>query len=148
MPTPTIALRPKAQKLLAYIAQGHSSEDIAQALAIKRATVKVHIRKLFRQLAVSNRIEAALVARSMGLIQPGFTSLLRNLKIDEEEQLLLSLAARGLDYPQIAQEMGRTTRHVRYLMTRLFAKLAVKRRELAVVKAIYLGLIQAPDRAN
>jgi DNA-binding NarL/FixJ family response regulator len=148
MPTTTIALQPRARKLLHFIAQGHSSEDIAVALEIKPATVKVYIKRLFRTLEVSDRIEAAMVAHAMGIVEVTPVSLLRDVRIDPEEKLLLSLAARRLTYAAMGSEMGRTARHVKYLMARLFAKLAVTRRDLAVVKALYLGLIPGPDLAN
>jgi DNA-binding CsgD family transcriptional regulator len=150
MPTTSAALGPKARKVLFYIARGHSSEEIASALDIKPATLKVHIKRLFRQLEVSDRIEAVVVGRALGLVPstPVYMSLLRNVSLDSEEQRLLALAARRLTYEAIAQKMGRTTRRVRYLMARLFAKLAVTRRELAVLKAMSLGLIQVPDLAN
>lgn len=148
MPTP-IVLGPRARKLLFYMALGRSTDEIATQLEIKRATVKVHIRKIFRKLEVSDRVQAVLVARSLGLVPavPGRLPRIRNIHLSPDEKRMLSLAARGLSYPEIAGEMGCTARQVKYYMTRLYPKLGVSRRELAVLKALHLGLIREPDPA-
>ncbi len=150
MPSTTVALGPRARKLLYYISTGRSSEEIAEKFAIKRATLKVHIKNLFRRLSVTDRVQAVLVARQLGLLPSPdpYLGRLGNVQLELLDKKLLRLAARGLTYPEIAAELGLSTRHVKYRMTRLFPRLGVQRRELAVLKALHLGLILAQDLAR
>lgn len=141
-----VALGPRAQQLLFSIARGQSSEEIARELAITRATVKVHIKNLFRKLEVSNRVQAVRVGRQLGLLpdDPDPAPPPRRIKLRSEEKLLLKLAARSLTYAEMARKLGWTTRQVKYSMALLFPRLGVSRRDLAVLKALHLGLIRDP----
>jgi DNA-binding NarL/FixJ family response regulator len=51
-----------------HLAQGVHIADIGAALAISRHTVGDHVKSIYRKLNISSRAEAALRARSMGLI--------------------------------------------------------------------------------
>jgi two-component system nitrate/nitrite response regulator NarL len=47
---------------LQLISEGKTNKDIARALDITEATVKVHVKNLFKKLSLRSRVEAALWA--------------------------------------------------------------------------------------
>jgi len=60
-------LTPTQLKVLLAVLDGQLNKQIAHGLAISEATVKAHMTAIMRKLDVSNRTQAALVARSLGL---------------------------------------------------------------------------------
>jgi DNA-binding NarL/FixJ family response regulator len=68
-PPPSIAkgLTPRQLDVLSLIVEGKSNQEIAAALNLALATVKVHLAAIFRVLEVTNRTQAALVAQRRGL---------------------------------------------------------------------------------
>ena len=48
------------------LAQGKSNKEIARDLQVAETTVKLHVKTLYRKLGVSNRTQAALLAREIG----------------------------------------------------------------------------------
>ena len=60
-------LTPMQLKVLLAVLDGQLNKQIAFALSISEATVKAHMTAIMRKLDVSNRTQAALVARSLGL---------------------------------------------------------------------------------
>jgi DNA-binding NarL/FixJ family response regulator len=64
----TIAgLTPTQLKVLLAVLEGQLNKQIAHSLGMSEATVKAHMTAIMRKLDVSNRTQAALVARSLGL---------------------------------------------------------------------------------
>jgi DNA-binding NarL/FixJ family response regulator len=61
-------LTEREQQALAYVAQGATDKEIAEALSISLNTVKTHMRNILSKLQVSSRREAARVAKSKGLV--------------------------------------------------------------------------------
>ena len=61
------ALTRRQQQVLIQMAAGQLNKQIAHSLGITEATVKAHMTAIMRKLDVSNRTQAALVARSLGL---------------------------------------------------------------------------------
>jgi DNA-binding NarL/FixJ family response regulator len=61
------ALTPAQLKVLLAVLDGQLNKQIAFSLKISEATVKAHMTAIMRKLDVSNRTQAALVARSLGL---------------------------------------------------------------------------------
>jgi len=57
-------------EVLSLIAAGWSNQEIADALFISRKTASVHASHIFDKLGAANRVDAAAIARSLG-IQPG-----------------------------------------------------------------------------
>jgi DNA-binding CsgD family transcriptional regulator len=57
-------------EVLSLIAAGWSNQEIADALFITRKTASVHASHIFDKLGAANRVDAAAIARSLG-IQPG-----------------------------------------------------------------------------
>jgi len=60
-------------QVLRRVAAGDSNKQIARLLGITEATVKVHLKSIFRKLGVPNRSSAACAAISFGIAQPQFT---------------------------------------------------------------------------
>lgn len=60
-------LTPTQLKVLLAVLEGQLNKQIAHSLGISEATVKAHMTAIMRKLDVSNRTQAALVARSLGL---------------------------------------------------------------------------------
>jgi DNA-binding CsgD family transcriptional regulator len=59
---PKPRLTPRQQEVLELLADGRSTADIAQVLAISEDTVRNHIRYLFAELRVRTRLEAVVTA--------------------------------------------------------------------------------------
>lgn len=49
-------------EILAHIAQGRTNKEIARALNIAEATVKIHVQHILRKLKLSSRVQAAAYA--------------------------------------------------------------------------------------
>lgn len=60
-------LTPTQLKVLLAVLDGQLNKQIAHTLGVSEATVKAHMTAIMRKLDVSNRTQAALVARSLGL---------------------------------------------------------------------------------
>jgi DNA-binding CsgD family transcriptional regulator len=61
-------LSERERELVLLIDQRCDTNDIAQRLIISRATVRTHIRNIFRKLSVNSRAELRLIARERRLI--------------------------------------------------------------------------------
>lgn len=57
--------------ILALLSEGRSNRSIAQNLYVSEKTVKSHVAAIFRKLSVSNRTQAAMIARQLGIGPPG-----------------------------------------------------------------------------
>ena len=60
-------LTPTQLKVLLAVLDGQLNKQIAHGLGMSEATVKAHMTSIMRKLDVTNRTQAALVARSLGL---------------------------------------------------------------------------------
>ena len=61
-------LTPKQIEVLRYLSQGLQNKQIAKAMGLSTATVKIHLNGIYMRLNVSNRIQAGLRAQSSDLI--------------------------------------------------------------------------------
>lgn len=61
-------LTERETNVLYYLAQGLTNEEIAQQLHISVHTVKAHLEAIYDKLNVSNRVQAAMKAVVLGLI--------------------------------------------------------------------------------
>ena len=68
-PTPITDLTLRELDVVRLIAEGRRDREIAGMLSISIATVKNHVKSILAKLIVSNRTEAAKVAREKGLVQ-------------------------------------------------------------------------------
>jgi len=64
-------LTPREREVLTHLTRGTSVAKIGVAMGISRHTVGDHVKNLYRKLKISSRAEAALQARSLGLLQTG-----------------------------------------------------------------------------
>ncbi|MFF7769415.1 response regulator [Streptomyces massasporeus] len=60
-------LTPRERDVLALLAQGEPNADIADRLGMRESTVKAHVSRILTALEVTNRVQAALLARDAGL---------------------------------------------------------------------------------
>jgi DNA-binding NarL/FixJ family response regulator len=58
---------PRQFAVLRLLVQGKANKEIARALTMEESTVKVHVRHIMRKLGVTNRTQAALYARRLGI---------------------------------------------------------------------------------
>jgi two-component system nitrate/nitrite response regulator NarL len=61
------ALSPREREILDHIARGASNKEVARALGIAEATVKIHVQHILRKLNLSSRVQAAVYAIERGL---------------------------------------------------------------------------------
>ncbi|WP_217178943.1 response regulator transcription factor [Streptomyces sp. AC495_CC817] len=61
-------LTPREHDVLSLLAQGDTNADIATRLAMRESTVKAHVSRILAALEVTNRVQAALLARDAGLV--------------------------------------------------------------------------------
>lgn len=61
------ALSPREHEVLALVAEGLPNKLIARRLEISEKTVKAHLTRVYQQIGVSDRTQAALWARRQGL---------------------------------------------------------------------------------
>jgi PAS domain S-box-containing protein len=61
-------LTPRQAEVLALIANGMSTVQIAEALHLSRETVRNHVRNILRELGVHSRVEAVALAYRDGLL--------------------------------------------------------------------------------
>ena len=64
---PAPALTDRERQVLGLLARGMSNRQIADALSLSEATVKVHLSRIFHELDVDNRTAAAIYAHRLGL---------------------------------------------------------------------------------
>ncbi|MGW6462737.1 response regulator [Streptomyces rubiginosohelvolus] len=62
-----VPLTPRERDVLALLAQGDTNADIARTLGMQESTVKSHVSRILTTLGVTNRVQAALLARDAGL---------------------------------------------------------------------------------
>ncbi|SCE35528.1 two component transcriptional regulator, LuxR family [Streptomyces sp. DfronAA-171] len=67
----TAPLTPRERDVLALLAEGETNADIARRLGMRESTVKAHVSRILTALEVTNRVQAALVARDAGLTTRG-----------------------------------------------------------------------------
>lgn len=70
-----LRLTDREREVLALVAEGRTNRQIADALFISTKTASVHVSNILSKLEVSNRGEAAAIARRLGLDRLGLASL-------------------------------------------------------------------------
>jgi DNA-binding NarL/FixJ family response regulator len=73
LPSPLAELTERELDVLRLVAKGHSNTEIREKLYLSTPTVKTHINRLFRKLAVRDRVQAVVLAYETGLVAPGDT---------------------------------------------------------------------------
>ncbi|MFN8123404.1 MAG: response regulator transcription factor [Thermoleophilia bacterium] len=64
-------LTPREMEVLSLIARGMPNGEIARHLFLSEATVKTHVKRLFRKLGIRDRAQAVVLAYEAGLVTPG-----------------------------------------------------------------------------
>lgn len=64
---PVSPLTPRQRDVLALLAEGHPNKRIGLKLGLAEITVKMHVSSIFRVLGVTNRTQAVVAARRLGL---------------------------------------------------------------------------------
>ena len=59
---PIHSLSPREREILAHIARGAGNKEVARALGIAEATVKIHVQPILRKLGLGARVQAAVYA--------------------------------------------------------------------------------------
>jgi PAS domain S-box-containing protein len=67
-PRPHAKLTPRQSEVLALLAHGSSTGQIAELLHLSRETVRNHVRGVLQALEVHSRVEAVAMARADGLL--------------------------------------------------------------------------------
>lgn len=67
---PDDPLTPREQEVVKPIAEGYTSDEIAQALVISRKTVERHRANILEKLGMRNRVELTRYAIRRGLVEP------------------------------------------------------------------------------
>ncbi|MFQ3292688.1 LuxR C-terminal-related transcriptional regulator, partial [Reinekea sp.] len=60
-----LGISKKEWRVLQYIIEGKSNDDIAQTMFIAVSTVKTHINNLYKKLSVANRKEAIVLGKEL-----------------------------------------------------------------------------------
>ena len=68
--SPTDPLTPREQEVIKQIAEGLSSEEIAESLVISKKTVDRHRANILEKLGMRNRVELTRYAIRRGLVEP------------------------------------------------------------------------------
>jgi DNA-binding NarL/FixJ family response regulator len=67
---PEDPLTPREQEVVKLIAEGHTSEEIAQTLVISKKTVERHRANILDKLGMRNRVDLTRYAIRRGLVEP------------------------------------------------------------------------------
>lgn len=65
---PRMALTARELEVLVALCNGKTNKEIARDLGLREPTIKLHVKTLYRRLGASNRTQAAMIARSSGLL--------------------------------------------------------------------------------
>jgi DNA-binding NarL/FixJ family response regulator len=68
--TPEDPLTPREQEVVKLIAEGHTSEEIADILVISKKTVERHRANILEKLGMRNRVDLTRYAIRRGLVEP------------------------------------------------------------------------------
>lgn len=63
-----IKLTKRETEVLSLVAQGHTSQEVADLLFLSARTVSYHLAQVYAKLEVSNRVQAFRAATRLGLI--------------------------------------------------------------------------------
>lgn len=63
-----VSLTPRELEVLQALCDGKTNKEIARDLGLREPTIKLHVKTLYRRLGASNRTQAAMIARSAGLV--------------------------------------------------------------------------------
>ena len=68
---PDVGLSRREIEVLALVAQGRSTQDIAEELYVSVHTVRNHLHRIFGKLDVHSRVQAVATASRLGIVEVG-----------------------------------------------------------------------------
>lgn len=71
VPQPLLTLTARELQVLTLIAHGLSNDQIAARFVVADTTIKTHVNRILSKLAVTNRVQLAVLAYETGLVRPG-----------------------------------------------------------------------------
>ena len=63
-----VYLTEREKNVLFYLVKGFTNDEIADKLHVSVHTVKAHLEAIYEKMSVSNRVQAAMKAVALGLI--------------------------------------------------------------------------------
>lgn len=63
----SVSLTARETEVLAALCDGQTNKEIARQLQLSEPTIKLHVKTLYRRLGATNRTQAAMIARNLGL---------------------------------------------------------------------------------
>lgn len=132
---------PRQTEVLALVARGHSSAEIACQLGIKKSTVETHVLVARATLRARTRVQAAaLAARDEHAESPALT-------LTHDEQRVLDLLGDGLAVGEAARELHISRRTADRRLAAARTKLGVGTTAEAVVATCACGADNGRDPA-
>jgi DNA-binding CsgD family transcriptional regulator len=143
-------------EVLALVARGKTNKQIGATLFLSANTVRKHLEHLYAKLGVTTRTHAALRA-----IEACFPATAEDQRVQRtllrphgrtqdpsldaygltgQEALTLALLATGKSNAEIACELAISPQTVKKHLDRIYAKLRVRRRTDAAIRAVRLNL--------
>ncbi|KKD03031.1 response regulator [Streptomyces sp. WM6386] len=69
VPGDLVALTAREREVMAWVAEGHSNEEIAQKLFVSPLTVRTHVHRAMTKLGARDRAQLVVIAYQSGLVQ-------------------------------------------------------------------------------
>lgn len=64
------ALTSKEMRILEFLGYGATNKEMGRRLFVTENTIKFHLKNIYGKLHVTNRLQAMIAARELGLIDP------------------------------------------------------------------------------
>lgn len=146
-PAPGGTITRQERIVIAGIARGHSTAQIARHLDISRFTIKSHLVRAGGRLGVRNRAGIVGAAYRTGILAGLKPEPHRPVQLQPREAQVLFGMAYGLDNLTIGMELGLAEDTVKTYAKRLFRKLGAEDRAHAVALGYQHGYLPLPQQA-
>jgi DNA-binding CsgD family transcriptional regulator len=140
-------LTPREEDVLALLAEGCTSHEVAERLDMSHKVVTTHKQRVFAKLEVQNQAHAVATAIRLGLlpdVAPGWELVVDRisegvLTLTPRDRDILDSIDRGESVKQTAYALGISMKTVENLQAALYRKLGVRNRVQAVAMAHAIG---------
>ncbi|KUF18271.1 response regulator transcription factor [Streptomyces silvensis] len=151
---PAVKLTCRESEVLRLLALGLSNRLIARKLGISEKTAKNHLSSIYLKIGATDRTQAALYARHIGLLCPGKAispvpappsvsagnAMPGGPALTARERGVLRLLALGLSNRLIARELGISEKTVKNHLSSIYLKIGATDRTQAALYAQYVDL--------